>query len=372
MVGLRVSVVVLLLLAGPLASGQQADLAVAAQWLPTCDPCVPGDVLTLINTVTNLGPDTDTDVRVQVATPLPGTQVIWDSWSTSQGTFDVDPQGDALWCDRYYLACGLSATLGEVAVGSTVTLTYDVVLDLVAPPARTLRINEPPDLVQELANGDLGWPVTDAAGESWGIAPWYYWDLVGDAEWVDDGTGQYGEYGCFPLQDFTPGKVAMVFRGPLPPGAACEYGLKALNAQSAGAIGVIIVTHSVGISDMSPGEHGAEVTIPTLMIPMEIGNTLHNRLALGETVNFTFPGHAAAGPAEPWDVTSEGTGYPAVWAYGTIDPDCCPITDPSFPLCCSLPTTDNLVYTHIVVEPQELFTDGLESGDSSMWTFTMP
>jgi hypothetical protein len=164
----------------------------------------------------------------------------------------------------------------------------------------------------------------------------------------------------------------MVFRGPLPPGTACNFSLKALNAQNAGAIGVVIVTHTGGMTNMSPGDYGTQVTIPTLLIPMDIGNELHARLALGETVNFTFPGYVAAGPGEPWDVTTEGTGYPSIWALGNSDPDCCPVSDPNFPACCSLPDTDNLLYTHIAVLPFALFSDGFESGDTSAWTGVMP
>ena len=51
---------------------------------------------------------------------------------------------------------------------------------------------------------------------------------------------------CSPLINNLSGKIAVIYRGDggasIPLNGACQFGLKALNAQNAGAIGVIIIT----------------------------------------------------------------------------------------------------------------------------------
>lgn len=65
------------------------------------------------------------------------------------------------------------------------------------------------------------------------------------------------------------GKIVVLYRG------ACEFGIKALNAQNAGAIGVVIVNNVAGAPIvLGAGANGANVTIPTLMISQETGNLL--------------------------------------------------------------------------------------------------
>lgn len=56
------------------------------------------------------------------------------------------------------------------------------------------------------------------------------------------------------------GKIAVLYRG------NCEFGVKALAAQRAGAIGLIIINHSPGILNMAGGGVGAQVTIPLVLI----------------------------------------------------------------------------------------------------------
>ena len=56
------------------------------------------------------------------------------------------------------------------------------------------------------------------------------------------------------------GKIAVLYRG------SCEFGVKALAAQRAGAIGLIIINHSPGILNMAGGGVGAQVTIPLVLI----------------------------------------------------------------------------------------------------------
>jgi hypothetical protein len=68
------------------------------------------------------------------------------------------------------------------------------------------------------------------------------------------------------------GKVALIDRG------GCEFGLKALNAQQAGAIGVVIANNNVADPDetfvMGAGASGGSVTIPGVMVSKNSGDAL--------------------------------------------------------------------------------------------------
>ena len=106
----------------------------------------------------------------------------------------------------------------------------------------------------------------------------------GDLLYIKDNSNNY--YGCsgsgYPTNIFN-GKIALIDRG------VCEFGVKALNAQQAGAIGVIITnnTAGAGTTSMGPGAVGSQVSIPSIMISYEDGLILKNLLAAG-TVNISM------------------------------------------------------------------------------------
>ncbi|MBL0128120.1 MAG: T9SS type A sorting domain-containing protein [Flavobacteriales bacterium] len=100
-------------------------------------------------------------------------------------------------------------------------------------------------------------------------------NLVGTACFVDDGTAA-DSLGCNALVNGADiaGKIAVVYRG------VCEFGAKALNAEMAGAIAVVIINNAPGAPvGMGAGAQGANVTIPVVMISQESGATLHNSIA---------------------------------------------------------------------------------------------
>ena len=74
------------------------------------------------------------------------------------------------------------------------------------------------------------------------------------------------------------GRIAMIDRG------TCQFGSKALRAQEAGAVGVIICNFEDPAAGMAPGADGGDVTIPTLMLPLS-GCTRIRELA-GQFPNF--------------------------------------------------------------------------------------
>ena len=101
---------------------------------------------------------------------------------------------------------------------------------------------------------------------------------TGDVVIVDDGTALPTE-GCSPLvngADVT-GKIAFIDRG------SCNFSLKALNAQNAGAMAAIIANHTAGAGTivMGAGNFATDVTIPVVMISYEDGQLIREKLANG-------------------------------------------------------------------------------------------
>ncbi len=78
------------------------------------------------------------------------------------------------------------------------------------------------------------------------------------------------------------GKIAMVDRG------SCNFSLKALNAQNAGAIACVIINNITGGPvGMGGGDFATEVIIPVVMLSLEDGDIIKAAMALGP-VNMTI------------------------------------------------------------------------------------
>ena len=85
---------------------------------------------------------------------------------------------------------------------------------------------------------------------------------------------------CIPLINDLTGKIAVLYRN------TCEFGTKALNAQNAGAVGVIIINREPLVIEMGGGGDGASVTIPVVMINNTDGLTITNQMMQGSVVMF--------------------------------------------------------------------------------------
>ena len=84
--------------------------------------------------------------------------------------------------------------------------------------------------------------------------------VAGELCMADDGTAG-DSLACNALVNTMTGKVAVLYRG------SCEFGLKALNCENAGAIAVIIINNLAGAPvEMGGGAEGLNVTIPVIMI----------------------------------------------------------------------------------------------------------
>ena len=94
---------------------------------------------------------------------------------------------------------------------------------------------------------------------------------------VDDGSAA-DSLGCGTLVNGAQlaGKIAVVYRG------TCQFGAKAKNAQNAGAIGIIIINNVGGAPvGMAPGDSGANVTIPVVMVSQATGALLRPAIDAG-------------------------------------------------------------------------------------------
>jgi len=136
-------------------------------------------------------------------------------------------------------------------------------------------------------NYDFTW--ADPGGGDWACPDFNTPGVFVEAEvmLVDDGymgTNPQGNpisaEGCLPLVNDLTGKIALVYRN------TCEFGMKALNAQNAGAVGVIIINRDPEVLEMGGGAEGLNVTIPTVMLQLSDGQALINEAANGPTVVF--------------------------------------------------------------------------------------
>ncbi len=122
-----------------------------------------------------------------------------------------------------------------------------------------------------------------SASSGWG-APITEIPVTGEVVIADDGSGS-GEalLGCTPAANDLQGKIALVNRG------VCEFGYKALLAQQAGAIAVIICNFQEGTINMGPGANGAAVTIPVVMLQKSDCDFLKQFIGNGLTVSLAQP-----------------------------------------------------------------------------------
>ena len=115
--------------------------------------------------------------------------------------------------------------------------------------------------------------------------------ITGQLIIVDDGTLSASE-GCNPLINGSQlsGNIAIIDRG------SCEFGLKVLNAQNAGAIGAIVCNNQpTPLISMAAGSVGGQVTIPAVFLSQTDCNTIKVSLQ-SQNVQATLALPAQTGP----------------------------------------------------------------------------
>lgn len=119
-------------------------------------------------------------------------------------------------------------------------------------------------------------------------------------------------FGCAPFTTDMTGKIAVIWRGPIT--TPCEFGYKALQAQTAGAVAVVIINEYPGAGPigMAGGTSGTSVTIPVFMI----GNL--DGIALSAQYH-TLPAGSVKMTITPWGINNSNDlgfvpGGAAAWA----------------------------------------------------------
>lgn len=100
-------------------------------------------------------------------------------------------------------------------------------------------------------------------------------DTTGSVVLVNDGVGTTTD-GCETISGAVAGKIALIDRG------TCTFKQKAVNAQNAGAIGVILANNVSGAPPSMPdGSPSGTVTIPMLSVSQTDGNSIKSQLQSG-------------------------------------------------------------------------------------------
>jgi len=193
--------------------------------------------------------------------------------------------------------------------------------------------------------------------------------FMGDIELVNTGTATPTD-GCDPLIAFTSGRVAFMDRG------SCEFGIKALNAQNAGASAAIIANDRDGtvLVNMAGGDNGDNVTIPVIAIGENDGNTIRPEL----------PGSGVVTLQARWGM--HDAGYALLYAPNPVQPgsSVSHFDVSAWPDLLMEPFDNEDVFDDVDLTPAQfkdvghtivfpgIFTDGFESGDTTAWDNTVP
>jgi subtilisin family serine protease len=170
----------------------------------------------------------------------------------------------------------------------------------------------------ELTNLRLVSGPAGAAGQTCPIAPAAFGDAVyiGGPAWSGPVVAMSPANGCTAAMNpaTLAGAIVLIQRG------MCEFGTKALNAQRAGAIAVLVY-NNVGTSAtlvMAGGADGWEVTIAVAMISQQNGQALLSMLRSGSVV-LTFPFDTSGGRETLGDLTGFSSRGPTY--DGRLKPD---------------------------------------------------
>ena len=147
-----------------------------------------------------------------------------------------------------------------------------------------LQITSPASIAQDLYNGQpCGWE-----GSVYGPSLTADQAFCGDVVWGHDSLG------CAPITENLTGKIVLIRRG------ICNFSLKVYNAQAAGAVACVIITHysnaaegpcTLSLGAMSGGDSVNAITIPSVIIHRQTGEQIDAAFKAGQKVTmcFSFP-----------------------------------------------------------------------------------
>jgi len=277
----------------------------------------PGGVAGIMVSYHNAGPDPASNSYIVVSIPS-GVPVPLDKLTQTQIDdlySSVVPDGHGNAAGIYYdtVDCEHLHVVVEEAPGGNfipmvgmdpgvgASVSFDLAIPMAPPLLGGFVIDDPPSLAKEykpyapgstqfLVASDFGrysrgtcvetGVLCDDLRTCFGGRLAFTNPIAGDLELVNDGTAN-PTWGCQPLTGFTPGNIAVIER------AECEFGVKALNAQDAGATAVVMVNDGrcsdfpdspKCVINMGPGLVGDQVTIPLIMLSVNDGQPIIDAL----------------------------------------------------------------------------------------------
>jgi len=167
-----------------------------------------------------------------------------------------------------------------------------------SPPVGQLRVNAPAAIA-----GDY---FAQSAGFGPRLTPDGTTGEVVAALDPADAAGPSTLDGCSPFTNAAAvaGKIALVNRG------TCQFTLKVLNAQAAGAIAVVVANNAAtGLPGMGAGLGAENVTIPSLGVQQGTGNAIRAQLAAGATVGATLRAAPGTDDSVRWLVGEDASAF---------------------------------------------------------------
>lgn len=142
----------------------------------------------------------------------------------------------------------------------------------------------------------------------------YTTEVSGDAAFGTDGTTN-GTLLCAAATNNLTGKIAFVDRGGCNPAVNGEFGSKALKAQQAGAVAVIICNNMANSTQapfsMTVGTNGGQVTVPTFMISFSDCQKIRASILAGTakaTIKNVCANTGTYGPTVVWGNGADANG----------------------------------------------------------------
>jgi uncharacterized repeat protein (TIGR01451 family) len=297
-----------------------AEIDLATEFVSAPATAEPGEVVSFTVSYTNDSDSVSENARLRLILPA-GVFLNWSSAtidfvessiSDNLGNFGVVELDEAS-CDNMLVSIkGLGGSPPTIPANTTGQFSVEIPLLAFIPTVGVFEVHSPGS-VEGMYDFALG--VCDAGcgdlSSCFGGPLSQMEPTEAELELVNDPNPDQGEdpsLGCNALEGFTSGNIAVARRG------GCEFGTKALNAENAGASGVVIVNNrpSQNIHSLSlgGGSDGDQVTIPVVLVSYEAGEALIDAMAAKAPVTATLGG------IETEDLLFASTAF-----HGVVDTD---------------------------------------------------
>ncbi|MDB4656023.1 T9SS type A sorting domain-containing protein, partial [Flavobacteriales bacterium] len=193
------------------------------------------------------------------------------------------------WNPTSGLSSGSSASVNASPAASTSYTVTSTLSGCTSQETVQVDVNPNPEVPDVMSQNDVGFVVLNpptieghyayqAPSTGWGFLPFESLSAEGDMIVARSAGNDSLLCGAAINAQNINGKIAVVYRG------TCEFGTKALNAQNAGAIGVVLVNNEAAdiTMDMGAGVDGGAVTIPVVMVASNVGFTINANVNAGQ------------------------------------------------------------------------------------------